>query len=126
MYSECTKQALDNNEIVFNATTYDLFDRIEDALTSKGISVENEKKEGNVMIVDALRTYQIDTYGAVKLGKSLVMRAARDGKAGVFAIPDMGSFFLSDRIVELVEYERSIPIQMDLSLKLYVHTIETT
>jgi hypothetical protein len=69
------------------------------------------------MIVDALRTYQIDTYGAVKLGKSLVMRADRDGKAGVFAISDMGSFFLSERILELVEYERSIPIQMDFKLK---------
>jgi hypothetical protein len=113
VYSECTKQALDNNEIVFIATTYDSFDRIEDALRIKGISVYNEKKDGNLIIVDAVRAYQIDTYGAVKLGKSLVMRAARDGKTGVFAIPDMGSFFLSERIDTLLEYERSIPIKMD-------------
>ena len=39
IYSECTKQALDNNEVVFLATTYDSFDRIEDALRSKRISV---------------------------------------------------------------------------------------
>jgi hypothetical protein len=113
IYSVCTKQALDNNEIAFIATTYDSFDRIEDVLKSKGISVDNEKKDGNLIIVDALRAYQIDTYGAVKLGKSLVMRAARDGKTGVFAIPDMGSFFLSERIDTLLEYERSIPIKMD-------------
>jgi hypothetical protein len=113
IYSISTKQALDNNEIVFIATTYDSFDTIEDALRSKGISVDNEKKDGNLIIVDALRAYQIDTYGAVKLGKSLVMRAARDGKTGVFAIPDMGSFFLSERIDTLLEYERSIPIKMD-------------
>src|SRR5918995_2691069 len=116
IYSICTKQALDNNEIVFIATTYDSFDRIEDALRSKGISVDNEKKDGNLIIVDAVRAYQIDTYGAVKLGKSLVMRAARDGKTGVFAIPDMGSFFLSERIDTLLEYERSIPIKMDFKL----------
>lgn len=113
IYSECTKQALDNNEVVFLATTYDSFDRIEDALRSKGISVDNEKKDSNLIIVDALRAYQLDTYGAVKLGKSLVMRADRDGKTGVFAIPDMGSFFLSERIDTLLEYERSITIKMD-------------
>jgi hypothetical protein len=43
IYSECTKQALDNNEVVFLATTYDPFDRIEDALKSKRISVHDEK-----------------------------------------------------------------------------------
>lgn len=113
IYSVCTKQALYNNEIVFIATTYDSFDRTEDALRSKGISVDNEKKDSNLIIVDALRAYQLDTYGAVKLGKSLVMRADRDGKTGVFAIPDMGSFFLSERIDTLLEYERSITIKMD-------------
>src|SRR5918996_2265427 len=113
IYSICTKQALDNNEIVFIATTYDSFDRIEDALRSKGISVDDEKKEGNLIIVDALRAYQIDTYGAVKLGKSLVMRAARDGKEGVFNLSDMGSFFLSERLGELIRYEQSMPKKMD-------------
>jgi hypothetical protein len=42
IYSECTKQALDKNEIVFLATTYDSFDK--DTLRSKGISIDDEKK----------------------------------------------------------------------------------
>src|ERR687892_2858732 len=88
IYSECTKEALDNNEVVFLATTYDSFDKIEDALRSKRISVHDEKNNGNLIVVDALRTYQIDTYGAMNLAKDLVMRAARDGKKGVFNLSD--------------------------------------
>lgn len=117
IYSECTKQALDNNEVVFLATTYDSFDRIEDALMSKGISVDDEKKKGNLIIVDAIRTYQIDTYGAMNFAKDLVVRAARDGKEGVFNLSDMGSFFLSERIDELIRYEQSLPKKMDLKFK---------
>lgn len=117
IYSECTKQALDNNEIVFLVTTYDSFDRIEDTLRSKGISVDNEKKYGNLIIVDAVKAYLVDTYGAIKLGESLVRRAARDGKSGVFNLSDLGSFFLSERIDSLIEYERSIPKKMDFKLK---------
>ena len=115
--SECTKEALDNNEVVFLATTYDSFDRIEDALRSKRISVDDEKKNGNLIIVDALRTYQIDTYGAMNFAKDLVMRAARDGKEGVFNLSDMGSFFLSESLGELIRYEQSMPKKMDLKLK---------
>ncbi|MDQ3887875.1 MAG: MEDS domain-containing protein [Thermoproteota archaeon] len=117
IYSECTKEALENNEVVFLATTYDSFDRIEDALRSKRISVDDEKKNGNLIIVDALRTYQIDTYGAMNFAKDLVMRAARGGKEGVFNLSDMGSFFLSERIGELIGYEQSMPKKMDLKLK---------
>ena len=117
IYSECTKQALDNNEVVFLATTYDSFDRIEDALRSKGISVDDEKKKGNLIIVDAIRTYQIDTYGAMNLAEDLVERAAREGKEGVFNLSDMGSFFLSERIDELIRYEQSLPKKMDLKFK---------
>src|SRR5215216_3106028 len=87
IYSVCTKQALDNNEIAFIATTYDSFDRIEDVLKSKGISVDNEKKDGNLIIVDALRAYQIDTYGSVKIGKSLVMRQIEMERPGSSPYP---------------------------------------
>ncbi len=117
IYSECTRQALDNNEIVFLATTYDPFDRIEDALRSKQISVEDEKKNGNLIIVDAFRAYQIDMNGAMNFAKDLVMRAAQDGKKGVFNLSDMGSFFLSERIDRLLEYEQNLPRRMDLKFK---------
>ena len=117
IYSECTKQALDNNEIVFLATTYDSFDRIEDALRSKQISVEDEKKNGNLIIVDAFRAYQIDMNGAMNFAKDLVMRATQDGKNGVFNLSDMGSFFLSERIDRLIEYEQNLPKKMDFKFK---------
>jgi hypothetical protein len=117
IYSECTRQALHSNEIVFLATTYDPFDKVKDELRRKGISVDNETKDGNLVIVDAVRAYQIDTYGAMKLGKSLVLRAIKEGKSGVFNMSDMGSFFLSERIETLVEYERSLRENKDLKFK---------
>jgi hypothetical protein len=117
IYSESTRQALHSNEIVFLATTYDPFDKVTDELRSKGISVDNETKDGNLVIVDAVRAYQIDTYGAMKLGKSLVLRAIKEGKSGVFNMSDMGSFFLSERIETLVEYERSLREKKALKFK---------
>jgi hypothetical protein len=117
IYSECTRQALHSNEIVFLATTYDPFDKVTDELRRKGISVDNETKDGNLVIVDAVRAYQIDIYGAMKLGKSLVLRAIKEGKSGVFNMSDMGSFFLSERIETLVEYERSLREKKDLKFK---------
>jgi hypothetical protein len=117
IYSECTRRALHSNEIVFLATTYDPFDKVTDELRSKGISVDDETKAGNLVIVDAVRAYQIDTYGAMKLAKSLVLRAIKEGKSGVFNMSDMGSFFLSERIETLVEYERSLREKKDLKFK---------
>ena len=117
IYSECTRQALHSNEIVFLATTYDPFDKVTDELRSKGISVDDETKAGNLVIVDAVRAYQIDTYGAMKLAKSLVLRAIKEGKSGVFNMSDLGSFFLSESIDTLIEYEQSLPKKMDFKFK---------
>jgi len=114
IYSECTKQALENNEVVFLATTYDSFKNVDNMLRSKGISVDEERKEGNLVIVDAVRAYQIDTYGAMNLAKSLITRGASEKKTGVFNISDMGSFFLTERTEDLVQYEQSLPKKMDL------------
>jgi hypothetical protein len=115
IYSESAKQALVNNQVVFLVTTYDSFDRIKDSLTQAGISsVNNEIKEGNLIIVDAVKAYQIDTYSAVKFVTTLAKRAERDEKAGLLALTEMGSFFIAERIDLLLEYEQSLPKKWDL------------
>jgi hypothetical protein len=75
IYSESAKQALDNNETVLLITTYDSFDRIKDSMMQVGISVNNETKEGNLIILDAVKAYQLDTFGAVKFVTTLVKQA---------------------------------------------------
>ncbi len=118
IYSESAKQALDNNEVVFLVTTYDSFDRIKDSLAqAAAISVSNEIKEGNLIILDAVKAYQIDTYGAAKFALTVTKRAERDGKSGVFALTEMGSFFIAERIATLLDYERSPQQKFDIRLK---------
>ena len=117
IYSESANQALDNNETVLLITTYDSFETIKDSLTEAGISVNNQTKEGNLIILDAVKAYQIDTYGAVKFVTTLVKQAERDGKAGVFALTDMGSFFIAERTATLLEYEASLQKKLDIRLK---------
>jgi len=115
IYSESAKQALDNNEVVLLVTTYDSFDRIKDSLTQEGISVNNEVKNGNLVILDAVKAYQIDTHGALKFATTLAKRAESDRKSGVFGLTDMGSFFIAERIASLLEYERSLPKKWELN-----------
>ena len=82
-----------------------------------GISVSNETKEGNLIILDAVKAYQVDTYGAVKFVTTLVKQAESGGKAGVFALTEMGSFFMAERIATLLEYETSLQKKLDIRLK---------
>jgi hypothetical protein len=117
VYSQATKEALERNEIVFLTTTYGSFQRVIDSLKEGRISANKEVKHGNLIILDAVKGYQIDVSGVLNFAKSLLMRAAKNGKAGVFNISDMGSFFLADRIPILVEYERSLRKKMDIELK---------
>ncbi|MFL6487051.1 MAG: MEDS domain-containing protein [Nitrososphaera sp.] len=118
IYSQAIKEALERNEIVFLATTYDSFQRVTDSLTRRGISVNREAKDGNLIILDAVIAYQIDILGAYKFTQSLVARAAKDCKAGVFNISNMGSFFLTEHTAKLLPYEQGIPKKiMDLEFK---------
>ena len=90
IYSESAKQALDNKETVLLITTYDSFDRVIDSLSQLRISVSNETKEGNLIILDAIKAYQIDTHGAEKFAATLAKRAESDGKTGEFGLTEMG------------------------------------
>ncbi len=70
VYSRAAKEALERNEIVFLATTYDSFQRVMDSLTQADVSVNKETKEGNLVILDAVKAYQIDIFGAFKFAKA--------------------------------------------------------
>jgi MEDS: MEthanogen/methylotroph, DcmR Sensory domain len=115
VYSESAKLALDSNEVVLLVTTYDSFDRIKDSLTQAGISVNNEIKNGNLVILDAVKAYQIDIHGALKFATTLAKRAESDAKSGVFGLTEMGSFFIAEQIASLLEYERSLPKKWELN-----------
>ena len=115
IYSESAKQALDNNEVVLLVTTYDSFDRIKNSLTQEGISVNDEIKNGNLVILDAVKAYQIDIHGALKFATKVAKQAESDRKSGVFGLTEMGSFFIAERIASLLEYEASLPKKWDLN-----------
>jgi len=115
LYSESAKQALDNNEVVLLVTTYDSFDRIKGSLTQEGIPVSDEIENGNLVILDAVKAYQIDSHGALKFATTLAKRAESDRKSGVFGLTEMGSFFIAERIASLLGYEQSLPKKWELN-----------
>ena len=82
-----------------------------------GISVNNETKEGNLIILDSIKACQIDIQGAANLATTVAKRAEIDGKAGVFGLTEMGSFFIAERTASLLEYEQSLPKKWDLNFK---------
>lgn len=47
----------------------------------------------------------------------MAKRAEIDGKAGVFGLMEMGSFFIDERTASLLEYEQSLPKKWDLNFK---------
>ena len=81
------------------------------------LSVNKETKEGNLIILDSIKAYQIDIHGAANFATTVAKRAEIDGKAGVFGLTEMGSFFIAERTASLLEYEQSLPKKWDLNFK---------
>ena len=69
VYSQATREALERNEIVFLTTTYDSFQRVIDSLKQGRISVNKEVKHGTLIILDAVKGYQIDVSGVLNFAK---------------------------------------------------------
>jgi hypothetical protein len=56
----------------------------------------------------------------------LAKRAEIDGKAGVFGLMEMGSFFIDERTASLLEYEQSLLKKWDLNFKSTLHITKMT
>ncbi len=108
------------DEIMLIVTQYETPEKIRQNLMDFGIDVELHEKDGSLLIVDSVKGYQNgDINGVLKLAQSLADRAQKEGKQGVCAFGDMGSFFMFDRLVELLQYELSIPPKPGIKLKAF-------
>ncbi len=78
------------NEIMLIVTNYETPDKVKQNLSGFGIDTEAHEKDGPLVIIDAVKGYQIgDINGVLKLAKSLVARAQKEGKQGVCTIGDI-------------------------------------
>jgi hypothetical protein len=114
----CRAHLEPESEIVLIATQYETPDRVRQNLTDYGIDVEKCEKGGSLVIVDAVKGYQHgDMEGVLKLAKSLARRAEKEGKEGVCVFGDAGSFFMFDKLAELLHYELSLPQKFGVKIK---------
>jgi hypothetical protein len=121
IYCRFAKKALEeSNEIMVIVTTYETPLTVKDMLSEYDINVQKHESNGSLVIIDSVQGYQVaNFYGVLRLIESLAIRAHRESKSGVFCIADMGSFFLFGREKELVNYELSIPKNIDITLKAF-------
>jgi hypothetical protein len=109
------------NEIVLIVTQYQTIDKVRQNLQDYGVDVDRYEGEGSLVIIDGVEGYQSDNNhaGVFKLAQSLVQRAEKEGKSGLCVFGDMGSFFMYDKIIELLQYELSIPQKPPIKLKAF-------
>jgi MEDS: MEthanogen/methylotroph, DcmR Sensory domain len=121
IYAKFSKMALErNNEIMLIVTTYETPNAVRDMLSEYEINVQEHESNGSLVIIDSVHGYQMaNFYGVLRLIHLLAIRAEKDSKRGIFALADMGSFFLYGREKELVNYELSIPKTIDIRLKAF-------
>jgi DcmR-like sensory protein len=96
------------NEILIIVTQYETPDKVRQNLMEFDIGAKLHEKNASLLIVDSVKGYQSrDTNGILKLAESFADRAEKEGGQGVCAFDNMGSFFMFDRLVELLQYELS-------------------
>lgn len=98
--------------IMLIATFYETTDSVKHHLSAAGLqNIQSLINNGSLVIVDAFSSYYPNVDGMKKLVASLSDRARKEGRDGVTAIVDMGSFFLfggDGKATELINYEASL------------------
>jgi hypothetical protein len=109
-------------EIVVLVSNYEPIEAVRSALKMQPALIADLHKyedNGSLVILDSVKAYQIDADGTYKLARTLAARAAKEGKKGVTVLGDMGSFFLYDRLVDILEYEKSLPFNFTVPVRGY-------
>jgi hypothetical protein len=121
IYCKYSKEALENdNEIVIIATTYEAPQNIRDMLVDYELDVQYHVSNGYLVIMDSVQGHLTgDSYGLFRLIQLLARRAQKHAKSGIFSISDMGSFSSIIEEKELINYELSIPKNIEIPVKAF-------
>ena len=100
------------SRIVLIAPFYETVNSVKHQLSAFGLEkIQLLIDSGSLVIVDSFYSFFPDQNGMKKLIDSLSERARKEGRAGVTAIVDMGSFFLfggDGKATHLISYEISL------------------
>ena len=106
------KEALENrNELALFVTYYQSIAEVRKVLERDGVDLAKYEQEGSLVLYDSVKGYRTSegVYSIMALINMLFERVKRLGKSGMFGMADMGSFFLFQRIEQLLSYELSLP-----------------
>jgi KaiC/GvpD/RAD55 family RecA-like ATPase len=111
IYGQFTRAQLDDNGVVLLFPYYKTTDSVRQVLSQFGIDVRKCEQNRSLVIVDSVKAYFHSDIDIKSLIKMIAEDAKRTGKKGVSIIDDMGSFFLYEKQVQMIEYE--IELQLD-------------
>ena len=100
------------SRILLIAPFYETVDSVKHHLIAFGVeNIQRHIDNGSLVIVDSFYSFLPDINGMKKLIDSLSQRTRKEGRPGVTAIVDMGSFFLfggDSKAADLISYEASL------------------
>jgi hypothetical protein len=121
IYSRYCKTAIEeNNELVLLIPHYETTKSVRETL-KKEIDVAKYEVDGTLTIVDTDNAFQqsSDVYNILLMINLLTKRAETLQKNGLSMIADAGSFFLHDKLEELLKHELSVPPDLGMRCKAF-------
>lgn len=113
MASHCRTAIEERIELALIVTHCQSIHHVREALSSGGLDVVHYEKEGSLIITDSVSEYHQTSsdgvYAMTGLINMLFERVKQMGKNGVFVVADMCSFFLHEKIGDLLDYESGLP-----------------
>lgn len=121
IYSHYCKIALEkNDEIVLLIPHYETINAVRDTLKTE-MDVSRYEVDGTLVIIDTEKAFEKSNgmYNIILMINLLTKRAESMRKNGLSMIADAGSFFLHEKLEELVKHELSVPSELRMQCKAF-------
>ena len=121
IYSHYCKIALESkNEVVLLIPHYETISTVRQTL-KREIDVPKHEVDGTLVIMDTEKAFQKsnEVYNILLMINLLTKRAESLGKNGLSMVADAGSFFLHERLQELLKHELSVPPDLGMKCKAF-------
>jgi hypothetical protein len=124
-YIECCKDSiLNRSEIIVVVTYYQPVSEVKKKLhLLGGIDTARYENNGTLVILDSETAYQPSGEQTGRYNISMILtslsinQTQEHDKKGITLLTDLGTFFLTQRIAELISHEVSVPSRIDTNVR---------